>query len=167
MRIPPFFSRKEYQRFLAGIFLGFLVGWLFFLLQYGWTVEHYVRKIDTQARSINDLKEQISQWKSTYEKNNAENEKKLRLQRIKVFATKSASLSLSQLKIYHISEDVQDQLENLLGEDLDTIHKTRALIYKAIENKIYELDGESYRVRIDHLFLYTSLEVHVKIVPES
>ncbi|WP_062233857.1 sporulation membrane protein YtrI [Fictibacillus sp. FJAT-27399] len=167
MRIPPYFNRKGYQRFFSGIMLGFIIGWLFFLMQYGMTVEHYVSTIKEQSHHIADLKEQIAQWKSTYEKSNEDNEKKLRVQKIKVFVTNNHTLKLSQLTIYEISESVQDQLENLLGEDIESIYKTRMLLYKAIENKNYVVDGEKYKVVVDQLFLYTTVEVHVKIIPEG
>ncbi|SDM89609.1 hypothetical protein SAMN04488137_2468 [Fictibacillus solisalsi] len=167
MRIPPFFNRKGYQRFFAGLMLGIILGWVFFLMQYGLTVEHYVSTIKNQASHIADLKEQIAQWKDTYEKSNEENEKQLRVQKIKVYVTNNNTLRLPQLKVYEISESVQDQLENLLGEEIESVYKTRMLLYKAIENKGYEVDGESYKVIVTQLFLYTSLEVHVKIIPEG
>ncbi|MDN4527508.1 sporulation membrane protein YtrI [Fictibacillus fluitans] len=167
MRIPPFFNRKGYQRFFAGMMLGIILGWVFFLMQYGMTVEHYVSTIKNQASHIADLKEQIAQWRDTYEQSNEENEKQLRVQKIKVYVTNNNTLRLPQLKIYEISESVQDQLENLLGEDIESVYKTRMLLYKAIENKRYEVDGEGYKVTVTHLFLYTTLEVHVKIIPDG
>lgn len=132
-------------------------------MQYGLTVEHYVNKIEEQAQNILDLKEQLSQWKVNYERSNEENEKQLRVQKISVFVTNNNSLKLQQLKIYQITELVHDQLENLLGEDLESVYKTHALLYKAVENKDYIVDGEKYKVQINQVSFYTTLEIHVKI----
>lgn len=159
MRIPPLYQRKGYQRFFAGIAIGFIIGWAFFLIQGGLAHERLIHRIDDQKLIITDLKKKNEILTSDDEKANKELAKKFKLHEINVRFSEINSKKLSNLTRVHLIKAVEDDLEHLMGEDTETIAKSNTLLFQAIENKPYRIDDDeqAYRVNIDHLYLYNGI----------
>jgi hypothetical protein len=155
MRIPPLYHRKGYQRFFAGVAIGFIIGWAFFLVQGGLAHERLIHKLKEQELKIDDYKKKNEILTSDDEKANEELAKKFKLHEINVRFSTTTSDKISNLTKLHLTKAVEDDLEHLIGEDTETIAKSHVLLEQAIENKPFELDDEQkYEVKIDHLFLY-------------
>jgi len=159
MRIPPLYQRKGYQRFFAGMAIGFIIGWAFFLIQGGLAHERLIHKIDDQKLIIKDLEKKNEILTSDDEKANKELAKKFKLHEINVRFSEINSKKLSNLTKVHLIKAVEDDLEHLMGEDTETIAKSNTLLFQAIENKPYRIDDDeqAYRVNIDHLYLYNGI----------
>ncbi|GGB48367.1 sporulation membrane protein YtrI [Fictibacillus barbaricus] len=159
MRIPPLYQRKGYQRFFAGIAIGFIIGWAFFLIQGGLAHERLIHRIDDQKLIITDLEKKNEILTSDDEKANKELAKKFKLHEINVRFSEINSKKLSNLTRVHLIKAVEDDLEHLMGEDTETIAKSNTLLFQAIENKPYRIDDDeqAYRVNIDHLYLYNGI----------
>jgi hypothetical protein len=155
MRIPPLYHRKGYQRFFAGVAIGFIIGWAFFLVQGGLAHERLIHKLKEQELKIDDYKKKNEILTSDDEKANEELAKKFKLHEINVRFSSTSSDKISNLTKLHLTKAVEDDLEHLIGEDTETIAKSHVLLEQAIENKPFNLDDEQkYEVKIDHLFLY-------------
>lgn len=155
MRIPPLYHRKGYQRFFAGVAIGFIIGWAFFLVQGGLAHERLIHKLKEQELKIDDYKKKNEILTSDDEKANEELAKKFKLHEINVRFSSTSSDKISNLTKLHLTKAVEDDLEHLIGEDTETIAKSHVLLEQAIENKPFQLDDEQkYEVKIDHLFLY-------------
>lgn len=155
MRIPPLYHRKGYQRFFAGVAIGFIIGWAFFLVQGGLAHERLIHKLKEQELKIDDYKKKNEILTSDDEKANEELAKKFKLHEINVRFSATSSDKISNLTKLHLTKAVEDDLEHLIGEDTETIAKSHVLLEQAIENKPFQLDDEQrYEVKIDHLFLY-------------
>jgi hypothetical protein len=163
MRIPPYHKRKGYQRFLAGILLGFFVGWVFFLINYGLSQEEYISRIKKQHEEIGELERQIKNWTEDQEKMNEENEKKLKLQEITITFVNNEQLKISQFTEFELEREALRELEILLNKDIESISQNQALLMRLIENKIYTIDNESYQLKVHQLYLYTTLKLYLKI----
>ncbi|WP_416729160.1 sporulation membrane protein YtrI [Fictibacillus sp. JL2B1089] len=159
MRIPPLYQRKGYQRFFAGIAIGFIIGWAFFLIQGGLAHERLIVKIEKQRVKINDLEKKNEILTSDDEKANKELAKKFKLHEVNARFSNQDSSKLSNLTRLHLAKAVEDDLEHLIGEDTETLAKSHSLLVQAIENKTYRLDDDdqAYEVKIDHLYLYTGV----------
>jgi hypothetical protein len=167
MRIPPLYLRKGYQRFFAGIAIGCIIGWAFFLLQFGLTHARLISMIKEQKDVIEDYKKKNEILTSDDKKANDELAKKFKLHEINV-RTSDTSEKLSNLTEFHLVKLIEDDLEHLIGEDTETIAKSHVLLVQAIENKDFTLEDQKYKVRIDHLYLYTGvLTMYVTILPEK
>jgi hypothetical protein len=165
MRIPPLYLRKGYQRFFAGIAIGCIIGWAFFLLQYGLAHERLISRINHQKMKIEDLEKKNEILTSDDERANKELAKKFKLHEINVRFS-DPSQKLSNLTRVQLVKLIEDDLEHLIGEDTETIAKSHALLVQAIESKDYPLDEQKYKVKIDHLYLYTGiLRMYVTVRP--
>ncbi|WKB36765.1 hypothetical protein QS257_07435 [Terrilactibacillus sp. S3-3] len=57
MRIPPYYRMPDWQRFLAGIVIGILIGFSFFMFLFGMAQERQMNTIREQASQIKTLEE--------------------------------------------------------------------------------------------------------------
>jgi hypothetical protein len=158
MRIPPLYHRKGYQRFFAGVAIGFIIGWAFFLFQGGLAHERLIQLVKEQKTELDDYKKKNEILTSDDKKANEELAKKFKLHEINVRFSNTSSDKLSNLTKLHLTKAVEDDLEHLIGEDTETIAKSHVLLVQAIENKLFQFDDEQkYEVNIDHLYLYTGI----------
>ncbi|SDH74236.1 sporulation membrane protein YtrI [Alteribacillus bidgolensis] len=163
MRIPPYYRRPGWQRFFAGIMMGALGGWAFFLFQFGAVHEELVIEINKQRIQIENQKEQIDILRSEEKKRNEENEKKLTIQETNINFTNEQKLRLNELALYELKQQVDDEVKFLKNKNIESVVEGKELIKKAIENKTYKVGDNEYQLHIEEMYIYTSLELHIKI----
>ncbi len=59
VRIPPFYERTSWRRFFAGVIIGVLIGWFFFIYQYGQVYEGLMMRISKQETVIDNQQKRI------------------------------------------------------------------------------------------------------------
>jgi gas vesicle protein len=162
MRIPPYYKDPSWQRFLAGVMLGTIIGWLIFLFLYGNTLNRQTIELRNKEAEIKDLKKDIEEiWKKDYEECNKENQRLLKVQEIKINLDHSNKLSM--LTVQKLQEQAKDYLRDLIKKDIETVANNKEYIMKTIEEKTYTIDDEKYQLRVQHFFLFTTLELHLQI----
>ncbi|WLR56088.1 sporulation protein [Mesobacillus subterraneus] len=164
MRIPPYYRRPEWQRFISGVAVGALVSWVLFLYINGAWMEKHAKKIEQQKDEIADLQSDIKIWMEDYEELNKKNQENLTVQEIKVKIVNDKKYKqLDTLSIYEIEEETKGQLNMLLAKDLDSVFKSRDLITRVIENKSIKVNDKRYKLKIKSMVIYTSVSIQVEI----
>ncbi|WP_347549314.1 sporulation membrane protein YtrI [Pseudalkalibacillus hwajinpoensis] len=160
MRVPPIYSRKGWQRFLAGLSVGVVFGWLFFLMLFGIMYEKQITTMKEQKIEIYDLKIQ-NQTLLDDQKNydNKDLEKTLLIKNIQVTFEKDKDLPLNSLTRHELKKDIQAELNDLLNKDLGSVSRTRSFIIHSLENKTLIIDDIKYGFEVKQFVLWTSVEV--------
>lgn len=161
MRIPSVFQHKDALRFFSIFILGICFGWFFFLFTYGVIYEQQVERIKRQHEQINDLKKDLSIWREETHQQNHSSEQKIYLQHIHI--TTDHPETIDTLTIHTIKERVKEQLRPLLKKEVHHIASNKEFIFQAIEKSIITLDEEKYEIQIVHLYLFTTLELHISV----
>ncbi|WP_301552002.1 sporulation membrane protein YtrI [Guptibacillus hwajinpoensis] len=164
MRVPPIYSRKGWQRFLAGFSVGVIFGWLFFLMLFGIMYEKQITSIKEHKIEIYDLKTQnktlLDDMKSY---DNKDIEKTLLVKNIHVTFEKDEDLPLNSLTRHELKKDVQTELNDLLNKDLGSVARTRSFVIKSLENKTLTIDNIKYGFEVREFILWTTVEVVLTI----
>lgn len=163
MRIPPYYQFRSWQRFLAGIFIGTIVGWLVFLFIYGHMQDEQINLILKQQGIIRDLENAKEIWQKDYEKWNEENKKKLIIEEINIYFTNEKKLMLNEFTKFHLQEAIKADINSLLKQDIETAAKNNQIIINTIENKVITLEGQKYQMKVEQLHLFTRLELYLKV----
>ncbi|MBF0706260.1 MULTISPECIES: sporulation membrane protein YtrI [Bacillales] len=164
MRVPQIYSRKGWQRFLAGLSVGVIFGWLFFLMLFGIMYEKQITTIKEQKIEISDLKTQnqtLLDDQVNY--NNKEIEKTLLVKKIEVTFEKDNDLPLNSLTRHELKKEIQTELNDLLNKDLGAISRTRSFIIQSLENKTLMIDNIKYGFKVKQFILWTTVEVVLTI----
>jgi hypothetical protein len=163
MRIPPLHRRKGYQRFFAGIIIGMLIGWFFFLMSFGGLQDFYITEIKKRDEKIKNLNLEFKHYREDYEEKNKEIEKKLRIQDIKITFLNKEKAGLKGLAVIELENAVKNQLHDILTKDIESVSQHSSFIYKALEDKNYKIGNQDYRVKVSQLHLYTTLRLYLNV----
>ncbi|WP_059103811.1 sporulation membrane protein YtrI [Shouchella shacheensis] len=166
MKIPQYKKHYGWLRFFAGLAVGAFVGWTFFLGEYGQAHDRLLTEITKQRLTIEDQQDRIDRLVNEQNAEDAENEKKLTIQKIEVMFTNAEELNLSQLNVYELRQLALKEVADLEGVDIDTAANVETLLDRAIENKRYELDDKSFRLKVEKVYMTTTLKLELEITEE-
>jgi hypothetical protein len=163
MRIPPYYRKPSWQRFFAGMAIGASLSWCIFLYIHGVMIEKKSALISKQKKDIANLEKDIKIWQDDYKALNEKNLEQLTIQEITIKITNGDKYEFDRLGIYEAEEEIKDDLKFFLAKDLEFVYKSRDLIEKIIENKVIPMNGKRYRLEISSMFIYTTVNIRLKI----
>jgi predicted nuclease with TOPRIM domain len=165
MRVPPFFEKRTVQRFFAGIILGILIGWFFFIYQYGQVYEGLMFRLSEQEATIEELERNMKVLVSEQNKLNEENQKILTIQDIEIHFNNAQKLKLNQLTLLDLKQQVLNELHHIRRKDIETVHNMKELMKSTLENKVFLVGEKRYQVVVKETYLFTTLHMYLDIVP--
>ncbi|RXI98752.1 hypothetical protein DS745_19640 [Anaerobacillus alkaliphilus] len=163
MRIPPYYKQAGWQRFFAGVIIGMIIGWFFFIYEFGEVQEKLVTKIKMQEATIKNQKDTIEILRSDKDELNKENQKKLTVQEVKVYFKNDKAFRLSELSTHDLRSQIEKELSAVLNRNIESVAESKDLLYQSIENKVFEVNDKRYHVVVRDFVLYTKLQVFVEI----
>ncbi|MBA9025879.1 sporulation membrane protein YtrI [Peribacillus huizhouensis] len=163
MRIPPLYRKSTWQRFFVGVVIGGLLSWFVFLYMHGVLQEKQINKIHKQNKIIHDMSDKIEIWEKDYHQLNQQAKKKLLIEEVKVVVLNGKQYDLDLLSIAEVEDVIEDDLTSLIAKEVETVYNSKTLLKKSIENKIIEINKKSYRLEVVEIFLYTTMNIEVKL----
>lgn len=163
MRVPPYHKKPGWRCFFAGIMCGAVISWLVFLFTYGTFQEKQVIMIRQQKERITDLNKQIDIYREDLHKLNEDNKRKLLIQSVDVKLVNAKQYKLSQPDQMNVEENIKDNISDVITKDIESVYRTRELLKRTIENKVYTINDKTYKAKVTELTIYTRLSVEIKI----
>ncbi|KAA6448622.1 sporulation membrane protein YtrI [Bacillus swezeyi] len=163
MRIPPYYKKPGWQRFFAGMMCGAIISWFVFLFTYGTFQEEQVVMIREQKERIKDLNDQITIYREDLHKLNEDNKRKLLIQSVDVKLINGKQYKLSQPDMMNFEEHIRDNISDVITKDIESVYRTKELLKRTIENKVYTINDKTYKAKVAELTIYTRLSVEIKI----
>lgn len=164
MRIPPYYRHPSWQRFFAGVVIGALISWGFFLYTYGYLEEKHVEIIMKQKKTIQELNNEINIWREDVQKLNDRNEQLLTVQSIKIHIRNSERYKLDKMMEYDIKKHIEEDLADLMAKDIESVINTRDLITKTIENESFTIEDHTFKLKVSQLVISTVVIVEIEIM---
>ncbi|WP_150222998.1 sporulation membrane protein YtrI [Bacillus atrophaeus] len=163
MRVPQLYRKPGWQRFFAGMMCGAVISWVIFLFTYGTFQEEQVTLIAEQQEHVKDLNNQISIYQEDLHKLNEDNKKMLLIQSVDVKLLNSEKYKISQPDKTKFEEHIKDDISEVITKDIESVYKTKELLKRTIENKIYTINEKKYEAEVKELIIYTRLTVEIEI----
>ncbi len=142
---------------------GAIVSWLFFLFTYGTFQEEQVTLIEKQREHARDLKNQISIYQKDLHKLNEDNKQRLLIQSVDVKLINGEKYRIAQPDKMKFEEQVKDNISEVITKDIESVYKTKELLKRTIENKIYTINEKEFKAEVKELTIYTRLSVEIHI----
>jgi hypothetical protein len=161
MHFPAYHKKREWRRLFAGIILGTVLGYVFFLYIHGQLQQKYTEEhIEMTAK--------ISEWESKYETllNNQEQgtgEKTLSIKDIEISYTNAKKLEVDLLTQHQLTTLVKDQLTSIPGKEIDVVADQVDFIISTLENKNYVVDDFNYELKITRMIVSEVITMHLEI----
>lgn len=163
MHIPPYYKRKEWQRFLAGTFVGAILAYAVFIYMYGQLYENWVEQ-------NMDLRAELQELEASYEaleKNNEEldqrYQQRLMVSSIDIVIMNHETFRLDRFILQDLEEMIKEEVKEILGREVSSVTENHILLLRMIENKVYNIEGSSYQAEVRHLFISESSEIHLEL----
>lgn len=89
------------------------------------------------------------------------------VQDISIHLVNAEQYKLDSYTTFRIEESVKEDVSHLIAKDIETVYNGRELLKRAIENKTYTINEQTYKLEIYQLFLFTTLSIELKLKPVS
>ena len=162
MRIPQYSHDPGWQRFIVGLVLGIVIGWILFILLSGIAQERQINLINQQKKQIEELKDEKDIWLKDVKEQNKELQQKMIIQDIEIDFSNIKEVNLGESEQSELKSQVKDQLSSLYNQNIETVAANRDLIF-LIQNQSYTIDKNQYRVKIQSLVIYSTVKITLKI----
>ncbi|WEG13896.1 hypothetical protein PU629_05890 [Pullulanibacillus sp. KACC 23026] len=167
MRVPPYYRDPSWQRFFAGIIIGAIIGFGFFIYINGEAQERQLLLINQQKKTIEDLEDQNKVLLEKSETQNEDLQKELTIQEIKVTVETTPNIKLDGLKKIDLIDQIKDQLRPIIGNDIESVAKNQALIFNLINDHPFVIENNVYQVQVQSVVIFSNLEVQVKVIKQT
>ncbi|PLR79509.1 sporulation protein [Bacillus canaveralius] len=167
MRIPSYYRQPGWQRFIAGMAIGAIISWFIFLYIYGVWQEEYSKDIKKLRDDIEELEEDKQIWQEEYKELNKKNIERLTVQEIKVEISNGEKYRLDPLSVFEAEKKVKEDIKMMLAKDLETVYKSRELLKRVIENKPVRINEKRYNIKVEEVFIYTTLYIQLRLTLEE
>lgn len=163
MRIPPYYQRPSWQRFFAGAAIGGIVSWCLFIYFNGFWQDKSTKLIREQEDRIQELNNEIKIWQDEYKAANKKNIEQITVQKINVKVTNWEKFNLDSFSAFQVEDSVREDLSMMVAKDLETAYKSKELIKKIIENKVFKINDKRYKLTVKEMVIYTTLSVQIEM----
>jgi|GEM_PF-526509 len=163
MRVPPHYTPPTVQRFFAGMVIGALIGFIFFIILFGIAQDKQIREIKEQQALIENLVNKNETLTKLKDEENKELSKQLKIQDIKVNID-SGKQDIKRFVIYNLEQQISEQLNPLVNQDITAISSSKSLIFNTINGHTFLLEDKAYQFKVTTLILSTTLEIDVEVV---
>lgn len=162
MHIPPFYKKKSWQRFFVGVFIGGVLSYCVVIYMYGQMYEQLLEKNMTLQSELNDVQKQNESLLKTNEDLDKQSKQPVTVKEINLEISNKEELKLDTFTTHKLEELVKDEIDYLIGEDIQIVTESEELLISAIENKVYQADGLSYYFEISRLTISPQINLTLK-----
>lgn len=162
MHIPPLYKQKNWQLIFVGLFFGSLIAYGVLMYMYGEMYEDLLEKNMALQSELNDVKKQNESLLETNEDLDEQTKQPVTVDDIKLTIRNKDELKLDTFTTHKLEELVKEEINHLIGQDINTISKSEELMTSAIENKTYRVDDFSYEFIIVKLTITTTIKITIK-----
>ncbi|WP_188206412.1 sporulation membrane protein YtrI [Alkalibacillus aidingensis] len=157
MHIPPFYKKTTWQAFYIGILTGVVIGYLFFLYVYGQHTERWIEENLTLRNELNQVQQENELLKQDKDDLNKANEQRLTVQDIEIEWENADDLDLDRFTMHELNERVQDELQTVMGRNIESISEQRDFLIRSVENKVYNVRDIDYELEVHHITISPTL----------
>lgn len=163
MRIPQTYKTPGWQRFLSGLILGMILGWVLFIVISGIAQERQLSKIEEQRDQIEQLRNELKTWQEDSEEKNKKLEQRLTVQQIQIDIAGEQNSKLGKLELSELKGKVKSLLSSLVKQNIEYVAANRKLVIQTIESHVYVIEKNKYRLKVKSLVIYSTVSVTVNV----
>lgn len=162
MHIPPFYKRKSWQYLFIGALFGGIISYFVIIFMYGKMYETLVEKNIELEVKLSELEARnealLEDNKDLDEKSN----EKITVESIDVEFINARELRLDRLITHQFEEMVTEEINHIVGQDLEVVSASDELLISTIENKAFTIDDFTYYFEVVKLTISKKITISLK-----
>ncbi|MET3682635.1 gas vesicle protein [Alkalibacillus flavidus] len=163
MHIPPYYKKPTWQTFFIGVLTGVVVGYIFFLYVYGEHTERWIEDNLTIRQELQQIKQENKLLKDDQHDLSQQTEQRLTIQETDIEWTNAEQLDLDRFTTHELEEQLQAQLESIIGQNIESLSEQRTLLIQTIENKVFNIRDVKYQLTVRHMTIAPTLIMSLEI----
>lgn len=167
MHIPPMYKRPAWQRFLIGTVVGAFLAYLVLLFIYGTIYEQVVQE-NSELRASN---KELTNFNNALLEDQEEAEEKestpYTIERIDIVIENEDELRLDRLATHQLEELIMDEIDLIIGKNVQSTAENNELLIATIENKTFKVDDFIYTFEVSKFILYSTVKITLQATLET
>jgi len=159
MHIPPYHKQAGWQRFFAGAFFGGLIAYGIFLFMHGVMQEDLLEEHMTLQAETSELRRQNEALLRDNQNLDEKSKEDIKIESIEIEILNVEDMKLDRLLSHQLEELAKEEIDQIIGESVETIAKSDDLLISTIENETYFVDDFSYKLEVKKLSIYKTVRI--------
>lgn len=162
MHIPPYHKKTSWQWLMTGAFLGGVIGYIIVIFMHGTMYEQLLEeKVELQSQ-VDDLKNQNKSLLEEQKDLGEKSKEPATIDSIEITIDNEDELRLDPLMRHELKAQIKDEINHIVGKDLNIIAKSDRLLISTIENKTFSIDEFTYDLEVVTLIIGSTVKITVK-----
>ncbi len=169
MHIPPYHKRPSWQRFLAGVAIGTIIGYIIFIYMFGELQEKWIEENLALRGDLQDLNQSYENLRKNHETLDQQTKEGMQVSEINIefLNLKELNIDTDRIMIQQLEEAVRTEAAHAVGKSIDEIADSIDLLIATIENKTINIDDFRFQAEIERIIVSETLylSIQLKIAP--
>lgn len=163
MHIPPYYKKENWQRFLAGTFVGAILAYSVFIYMYGQLYENWVEKNLSLHAELQELQTNYQVLEENKDELDQKYQQKLTISAFKITIINHEAYKLDRFILHDLEDMIKEEVSEILGKEVASLTENYMMLIRMVENKVYRVDDFSYQAVVRHLFINETSEIHIEL----
>jgi len=162
MHFPPYHRKKEFQRFLAGTALGAIIAYVILIYMYGTMYEQLIEENYELTARISELQNHNEALLEENDSLDEQSQESLIVNEIDI-TIHDDNNRLDRLITHQLEELIKEEVNHIIGSEIDSIGENGRLLTSTIENKAFVVDDFTYYFDVTMLTIGPTVEITLEI----
>lgn len=159
MHIPPYHKQAGWQRFFAGAFFGGLIAYGIFLFMHGVMQEDLLEEHMALQAETSELRRQNEALLRDNQDLDEKSKEDIKIESIEIEILNAEDMKLDRLLSHQLEELVKEEIDQIIGESVETLAESDNLLISTIENDTYHVDDFAYKIEVKKLSIYKTVRI--------
>lgn len=165
MHIPPYHKRPSWQRFLAGVSLGTIIGYIIFIYMFGQLQEKWIEENLALRSELQDLKQTYENLRKNHEALDQQTKEGIQVAELNIELLNLEELRLEndRIMIHQLEEAIRTEAAHAIGRSVDEIASSVDLLISTIENKTINIDDFKFQAEVKRIIVYETIHLSIEL----
>ncbi|SFM08067.1 hypothetical protein SAMN04487943_107180 [Gracilibacillus orientalis] len=165
MHIPPYHKRPSWQRFLAGVAIGTIIGYIIFIYMFGELQEKWIEENLALRGDLQNLNQSYENLRKNHETLDQQTKKGLQVKEINIefLNLKELNIDNDRIMIQQLEEAVRTEAAHAVGKNINDMADSIDLLIATIENKTINIDDFKFQAEIQRIIVSETLYLSIQL----
>ncbi|WP_066194746.1 MULTISPECIES: sporulation membrane protein YtrI [Gracilibacillus] len=165
MHIPPYYKRPAWQRFLAGVALGSIIGYFIFLYMFGSLQQQWIEEKIALRTRYQDLYQNYTTLVQNHQKLDQQTKEGVQITEIEIEFLNLEQLDLAndRLMRHQLEEAIREEAGQAIGKKVEDMTESIDFLIATVENKTIRIDDFRFQATVSRMVVSETLYLSIEL----